>query len=453
LLIPVPVEAALNLELTPVASGLCSPVGLTHAGDGSGRLFIADQCGTIRLVDGSGLLPTPFLDLTAVVPALNSNFDERGLLGVAFHPDYATNGRFFVRYSVARVGVATEPCFGAARGCHKEVLAEFAVSTNDANLADTSPPRVLFEIDEPEFNHNAGGVAFGPDGFLYFSLGDGGGANDGLDLAGLPHGPTGNGQNKDTALGALLRIDVDGTPDPGLEYRIPDNPFVGTAGVDEIYAFGLRNPFAFSFDDGPGGDGALYVADVGQDLFEELDVVVKGGNYGWVIREGFHCFDPLNPTTPPVSCATTGATGEPLLDPVLEYDHGVGLSMIGGFVYRGSAMPGLQGHYVFGDFSMTFAPDGQLFFTPVTGPGAFERQDILVGPSGDPFAHFVKGFGEDEEGELYVLASTALGPTGNTGVAFKFASFEAVPSLPAWAAALAAFLLVTVVASAHRRLY
>ncbi|MCK5365325.1 MAG: PQQ-dependent sugar dehydrogenase, partial [Gammaproteobacteria bacterium] len=273
------------VELETVASGLTAPVGLTHAGDGSGRLFIVEQTGQIRFVEDGTLLAAPFLDISGLLPTLNPFFDERGLLGVAFHPAYEGNGRFYVRYSVPRSGDPGEPCFGTSRGCHSEVLAEYRVSAGDPNVADPSSGLVLFTVDEPQFNHDAGEVAFGPDGFLYFTLGDGGGAHDGLADMPPSHGPIGNGQNIEPLLGSMLRIDVDSA----FPYAIPpDNPFVGAAGRDEIYAYGLRNPYRFSFDDGPGGDGRLFLADVGQNLFEEVDIVEKGGNYGWVIREGFH---------------------------------------------------------------------------------------------------------------------------------------------------------------------
>ena len=400
----------LTIDLELVASGLSSPVYLTHAGDGSGRLFIVDQIGLIRIVKEDTLLPTPFLDLSAEIVAPNSFFDERGLLGLAFHPDYASNGRFFVRYSAPRAGGPSEPCFGATRGCHEEVLAEFGVSGNPdvANPTGTA----LFRVDEPQFNHDGGTVAFGPDGFLYFALGDGGGANDGLADVPPSHGPIGHGQNIETALGAMLRIDVDG----GMPYAIPTgNPFVGVPGLDEIYAYGLRNPYRFSFDDGPGGDGSLIVADAGQNLFEEVDIVENGGNYGWVVREGFHCFDPFNPGDPPLTCPDTGPLGEPLLDPIAEYDHDDGIAVIGGFVYRGSRSPGLVGKYVFGDFSRSFfAGDGRLFcLEPVPGG---EIEEFQISDADVPYGHYLKGFGEDEDGEVYVLGSDDLGPFGTSGI-------------------------------------
>ncbi len=405
------------IELETVALGLTSPVGVTHAGDGSRRLFIVDQTGQIRILQGGDLLSAPFLDISDQLPELNINFDERGLLGLAFHPDYGTNGRFFVRYSRPREGVSTEPCFGTARGCHEEVLAEFSVS-DDPNVANPSGA-ILFRIDEPQFNHNAGDIAFGPDGLLYFSLGDGGGAHDGLADTPPSHGTTGNGQNIDTALGAILRIDVDSAPQAPLAYAIPpDNPFVGQTGVDEIFAYGFRNPYKFSFDDGSGGDGSLYLADVGQNLFEEVNIVDKGGNYGWVIREGFSCFDPFNPTGPPDSCSNVGPLGETMVDPIVDYSHEEGgISVIGGFVYRGSSAPSLLGKYVFGDFSGAFAVGtGRLYFLEQPVPGSFEIREFQIGFDDRDYGLFLKGFGEDEAGELYATAAAVLGPRENTGI-------------------------------------
>jgi len=416
--------AALSITLDVVAEGLTAPVFLTHAGDGSRRLFIVDQAGQIRIVDESGmLLDEPFLDLSAKIVQLNPGFDERGLLGLAFHPNYANNGRFFVRYSAPREGDPGEVCNNPEEfivGCHKEVLAEYSVSAGNPNLGDPDSEAILFDVDEPQFNHNSGQVAFGPDGLLYWSLGDGGGANDGLSDVPPSHGPDGHGQNISTALGNVLRIDVDSSPGAGLNYAIPsDNPFAGGGGVPEIYAYGFRNPYRFSFDDGPGGDGALYVADVGQDLFEEVNIVENGGNYGWVIREGFNCFDPFNPGSPPEVCSDTGPLGEPLLDPVLEYDHSIGIAVIGGFVYRGSVYPELVGKYVFGDFSQDFGPTGRLFYADIEGPNAFELREFFLTPNGDPLGQALFGIGEDENGELYVLASDNIGPTGNVGVVYR----------------------------------
>ncbi len=419
------VVKSIGLEL--VASGLVSPVAVTHSGDGTGRLFIVDQAGFIRVVDGGVLLPAPFLDLSVTIPTLSPAFDERGVLGLAFHPDYETNGRFFVRYSLPRAGLPAEPCndpLGFIVGCHEEILAEYHVLGDPltSNVADPASEVILFRVDKPQFNHDAGGVAFGPDGLLYWTYGDGGGAHDGLADVPPSHGPFGNGQNIDAALGKVLRIDVDSPPDVGLNYHVPiDNPFVGAPGLDEIYAYGLRNPYQFSFDDGPGGTGQLYVGDVGQALYEEVDIVVKGGNYGWVIREGFHCFDPFNPGTPPVSCPTLGALGEPLLDPVSEYSHVEGgVSVIGGFVYRGAGCPSLVGEYIYGDFAAPdFSPSGRIYYFDTTGPDAYVRREFFLAPDGDPFGQYLKGFGEDEDGEVYVCGTTDLAPAGTSGKGYR----------------------------------
>ena len=401
------VPGDLLIRLEPVASGLPSPIYATHAGDGSGRLFIVDQGGKVLILKNGAILPTPFLDVSSLLPALNAGFDERGLLGLAFHPDYENNGRFFIRHSAPRPGAMGEPCFGTSRGCHEEILAEYHVSA-DPDVADPNGT-ILFRVNKPQFNHNGAQVAFGPDGYLYFSLGDGGGANDGLADMPPSHGPIGNGQNIDVPLGKVLRIDVDS----GAPYAIPpDNPFVGTSGLDEIYAYGFRNPYRFCFDDGPGGDNRLIVADVGQNLFEEIDVVNAGGNYGWVIKEGFHCFDPFNPNTPLASCDETG-----LIDPITEYSHAEGgISITGGFIYRGSQYSRLVGKYVFGDFSSAFnMPRGRLYYLDDTTPGAVIKE-FKIFPGNRPYGLFLKGFGLDEAGEIYACGSTSLGPFGTGGV-------------------------------------
>lgn len=413
----------IGIELQLVAEGLTSPVTGTHAGDGSGRLFIVDQAGQIRIIHDDALLPEPFLDLTGLIVAVNSFFDERGLLGLAFHPNYEDNGRFFVRYSVPREGAPDEPCNdpgGFIVGCHSEVLAEFTVSS-DPNVANPDG-KILFQADEPQFNHNSGHVAFGADGLLYFTLGDGGGAHDGLADDPPSHGPIGNGQNVLTPLGAILRIDVD----RGLPYAVPnDNPFVGRPGADEIYAYGLRNPYRFSFDDegsDDADDAALYLADVGQNLFEEVNIVERGGNYGWVLREGFHCFDPLNPDIPPDDCPATGLSGEPLLDPIAAYTHEEGIAVVGGFVYRGDSYPELAGKYIFGDFSRAFfAPLGRIFYIDVDGP---DLSQILEFQLDEPIDLFLFGFAQDENRELYALMSENLGPTGQGGKVYRLAGVE-----------------------------
>jgi glucose/arabinose dehydrogenase len=409
-----------TFELRSVASGLVAPVQLKVPPDNSGRMFIVDQAGMIRILQNGTLLPAPFLDLTSTIVTLNTGYDERGLLGVTFHPQFATNGRFFVRYSRPRTGVLGEPCFGTSRGCHTEVLAEYTVNPPSSNVANPTGT-VLFTVDKPQFNHNSGGIAFGPDGFLYFSMGDGGGANDGLADMPPSHGPTGNAQNLGVSMGKVLRFDVSV---PGIAIAPPSNPFFTTVGAYQpIYAYGFRNPYDFSFDDfGPGATNALIVADVGQDAFEELDVVTIGGNYGWPIREGLHCFDPFHTTTPPATCPSAG-----LIDPLFDYPHSVtiagspspiGLAIIGGYVYRGSAFPGAVGKYLFADFSTSFgAADGHLFYTDMSvSPSAAGPQlRPKLGATDRTLGKFVKGMGRDAAGEVYVLVGGTLGPAGATG--------------------------------------
>ncbi len=399
----------ITVDLDPiVTTGLNAPVFITGCGDGSGRLFVVDQAGLIWIIDNGTLLPTPFLDLRNVIVTLSAGFDERGALGLAFHPDYATNGRFFVRYSAPRTGQMGEPCFGTSRGCHAEVLAEFTVSANP-NIANPSGT-VIFSIDEPEFNHNGGQVMFGPDGFLYFALGDGGGANDGLHLPTLPHGPIGNGQNIETALGSMLRIDVDGA----APYEVPPtNPFVNAVGLDEIWAYGFRNPYRFSFDDGPGGDGALWLADVGQVRLEEINIVTRGGNYGWVIKEGTTCFDPFNPSVPPPTCNTVG-----LIDPIAEYGRTDGIAVIGGFVYRGDDIPEMNGLYVFGDWSLTFGqPQGNLYYIDPAFPSVI--REFRISENNVPLGRYLLGVGRGDDGEIYLGVARSGGPLSGTGEVLK----------------------------------
>jgi len=406
-------QGDIGIQLQPIATGLRAPILVTHAGDNSGRLFIVDQAGQILIYTGQAVLPTPFLDLTSTIVAVNPGFDERGVLGLAFHPNYAQNGRFFVRYSVARQGAAgVDPCFGTPRGCHSEVLAEFTVSGNP-NVANPTPT-VLLTVPKPQFNHNSGDIAFGPDGFLYMGLGDGGGANDGLADNPPSHGPGGNGQNLSVKLGKLLRFDVS---TPG-QLNIPTtNPFVSTPGADPaIFAYGLRNPYRFSFDDQPGGDNNLYLADVGQNLLEEINIIRPGRNYGWVTMEGTICFNPLQPGVPLANCNKDGLTM-----PIAQFGRDVGIAVIGGFLYRGNLVPQLRGKYVFGDFSTAFnAPNGHLFYmTPVPGFAASQIFRPRIGVHNAPLGLFLKGMGRDQQGELYFAAGSILGPSGNSATVFR----------------------------------
>ncbi len=409
-----PAGGAVGLEL--VTEGLTSPVRLGDAGDGSGRLFVADQGGLVRIIASDGSLDAePFLDLRDRMVTLSPSFDERGLLGLAFHPEYTDNGRFFVAYSAPlRPG-------GPAGFNHTSHVSEFQVSETDPNQADPGSERIVLQVDQPQFNHNAGDLAFGPDGYLYIALGDGGGAND----VGLGHTPgLGNGQDATNLLGAILRIDVDA----GDPYAIPaDNPFIGTAGRDEIFAYGFRNPWRFTFD--PYGELGLLAADAGQDLWEEVSVVTRGGNFGWNIKEGTHCFDPEAPATSPPTCPDTGPLfDDPLIDPVIEYPNirhpdvgGVGLTVIGGRIYRGDEVPQLHGRYVFADWSTSFnEPDGTLLVAKPRTDRLWKLEELRVaGRPGGRLGHYVLGFGHDPAGEVYVLTSDQNAPTGDTGRVYR----------------------------------
>jgi len=404
-------EIGIGLEL--IAENLTAPIGLIPSEDSTGRLFIVDQIGLVKIINASGqILEEPFLDLRSRMVALRSQYDERGLLGFAFHPNFSRNGRFFVYYSAPLRSGAP------ANWNHTSIVSEFKILQNNQNKANESSERVLLQIDEPQLNHNAGQITFGPDGYLYIPLGDGGAAND----VGIGHPPPGNGQNTSTFLGKILRIDIDnGTP-----YGIPpDNPFVGKDGLDEIFAYGFRNPFRIAFD--AGGNHSLFVSDAGQNAWEEVDIVTRGENYGWNIKEGTHCFDPNNPNLSIASCPNVSASGQPLIDPVIEYANagqpgGIGIVVIGGFVYRGNAMPQFNGTYIFGDFSKSFSEaNGSLFVgRPPQGEKMWSIKELRIATSeSGRIGAFVRSFGQDANHEVYVLTSQTLGPTNNTGKIYK----------------------------------
>ena len=335
---------AVPVGLRFVAGGFTAPMTVSSPHDGTGRLFVADQTGLVKIFFMNGtVVGTPFLDIRDRMVTLNPAYDERGLLSVAFHPQYATNGRVFVYYSAPlRAGVNT------SWSCTNR-LSEFHVSAADPNRVDLSSEKILLEVDKPYQNHNGGTLLFGPaDGYLYLPLGDGGRADD----TGMGHTPgIGNAQDMTTLLGKIIRIDVDHTS-PGKLYGIPvDNPFVSRNGVPpEIYASGFRNPAYATFDSG--GSHHMFIAMAGQRLFESVLVVYRGGAYPWNLREGTHCFDPANDFQPPSgSCPAVSADGRSLIGPVAELGHDVGDTVIGGVLYRGSRIPSLQGNYVYGTWS------------------------------------------------------------------------------------------------------
>ena len=417
-----------NVALQLVADGLTSPVTLAEAPDNTGRLFIVDQIGTIRVVAADGTLQAqPFLDVRSAMVTLMPDYDERGLLGLAFHPDFASNGRLFVYYSAPPRLASYD---------NTSTLAEYQVTPGSAG-AQPQLVAMLLQEDHPQSNHNGGTLAFGPDGMLYVSIGDGGGADD----KGLGHvddwytvNAGGNGQDiKSNLLGDVLRLDVS---TPG-KYTVPaDNPFVSNGkGRGEIYAYGFRNPYRFSFD--TGGNHDVLLGDAGQNMWEEIDVVHKGGNYGWNVKEGSHCFSTAAPTTVLASCPTVDSeTGDTLVDPVLEMFNlenpmrgsALGLqTIIGGYVYRGQMVPQLSGRYLFGGYSTdAMAPAGVVFAAvPGTSTGTWTSETISF--SGQPngaVGRFVIGFGQDRQGEVYVMTNENTGPTGSTGRVYRLANAQ-----------------------------
>jgi glucose/arabinose dehydrogenase len=338
------------ITLSTVVTGLSSPVGMESAHDGTGRFFVVQQGGTIRIVQNGAISATPFLDITSLV----ESGGEKGLLGLAFHPNFSTNRKFYVDYT-HRTGTQLQT-----------FIVEYLVSAGNPNLADTSTARILLTINQPFDNHKGGQLVFGADGFLYIGMGDGGSGGD----------PQGNAQNTNALLGKILRIDVN-TTSAGKPYDIPaGNPFAAGGGAPEVYAYGFRNPWRFSFD---AATSRLFVGDVGQDAFEEVDIVEIGMNYGWNVMEGTHCY---NAST----CSSAGLT-----PPIVDYAHSEGESVTGGFLYRGTAIPGMVGRYIFGDFI-----SGKIWI--LTESGATWNQTLALSTG-----RGISSFARDDNGEIYVI--------------------------------------------------
>jgi uncharacterized protein (TIGR03118 family) len=413
--IPEPiVKGDITIELKPVVDGLVAPLGMAVPDDGSRRMFVYDQAGLAWVVtEAAGKLPTPLIDVSSRLVS-QGNYDERGLLGLAAHPDFI-EFPFIYTYT-------SEPVDGQAdfinvmpteiSNNHQSVVSEWQIDPNDPNRVDPNSRREILRIDEPQANHNGGTLRFGPDGFLYISLGDGGQANDVAD----GHVPGGNAQNLHRIYGKVIRIDVDGSNSANGQYGIPaDNPFVGQDAVQEIYAYGLRNPYTYSFDS---LTGDLYLGDAGQNNIEEVDLIVKGGNYGWNIKEGTFWFDSVTENIGDVVTGPVRPVPPDLIEPIVEYDHDEGAVVIGGYVYRGNQVPALQGRYVFGDWGSFTGPSARLF----TLDPNFVIQELRIGLADRPTGFWLRGFGQDAEGELYVFGSTELGPRGNTGQMLKIVS-------------------------------
>ena len=364
-------DAPDDLDLETIASGFVRPVAIRHSGDGTGRLFVVEQAGKIWVLKGGQVLADPFLDIEDLV---QDDANEEGLLGLAFHPDFANNGYFFVNYT-----------HNPPTAKDRTIVARYAVSAGDPDLADPASATILLEIEQDFSNHNGGNILFGPDGYLYIGMGDGGSSND----------PNERSQDPGTLLGKMLRIDVDSTPpaEPndlcGLKaaYGIPpDNPYIGGSGdCDEIWSLGLRNPWRWSFDR---YTGDMFIGDVGQSAIEEIDLEpwpsAGGMNWGW------DCFEAgtANPNDPSPLCGAAH-----LYDfPILEYAHSLGCSVTGGYRYRGQSIVGLAGTYIFGDYC-----SGRIWLGTQRSDGRW-TQSLWRATS-----HSISAFGEDESGELYLV--------------------------------------------------
>lgn len=393
-------DGCLQLCLEEVANGLRNPLAMVHANDGTHRFFVAEQVGLVwTYLPDRSKLEKPFLNITKAVLTSSWEGDERGFLGLTFHPQYKYNGKVYVYYSV-EVGFD-----------ERIRISQFHVSANDMNVLDHGSERVIIEIDEPASNHNGGQLLFGDDGYLYIFTGDGG-------MAGDPFGKYGNAQNKSALLGKVLRIDVDDN-EKGPLYKIPpDNPFRHKRGArPEIYAYGVRNMWRCSVDRGDPltkeGKGRIFCGDVGQNKFEEIDIIEKGQNYGWRAREGFSCYDKK-------LCAN-GSLDDVL--PIYAYPHKMGKSVTGGYVYRGCEYPNLNGMYIFGDFMsgrlMSLREDkhsGQWIYNEICmGVGQTCTFPGLI----NNYHQYIISFAEDEAGELYFMSTSIPSATSPSGVLYK----------------------------------
>ncbi len=424
--IPEPIPSSdVTVALETIADGFTSPVWAINAPRDGRRIFVVDQIGKIWAIGLAPGVPARHLFLDVGVTGQNllvplgafgpGTFDERGLLGLAFHPQYQANGLFYTYTSEpARRSADFSTMSAGVAPNHQTVIRAWKVmSPGDPEATPNARSRVLMRIDQPQFNHNAGALVFGPNDHLFIAVGDGGAADD----QGDGHAEGGNGQDLSdgNVLGKILRIDPLGNNSANGRYGIPaDNPFVGADGADEIYAYGFRNPYRISFD----RTGVLYAADVGQNDIEEVDVVVSGGNYGWPVKEGSFLFD-MNGDDPGFTTDFSPGVPAGMIDPIAEYDHDEGISVTGGFVMRSPSVPGLNGDYVFGDwFNPAEDTGGRLLHID---DGTLAEVQI-VGQDG--VGMFVTGFGQDRRGNVYVLGQAGFAPVGETGVIQKIVAAE-----------------------------
>jgi glucose/arabinose dehydrogenase len=366
--------AVITLKVQKLAGDLQAPTAMAFPGNGS--IWITEQTGKIRILKNGKLSDVPLLDLGSKLPKLSNSYEERGLLGIALHPKFKVNKKFYVFYSLPSDGTFN----------HKDVVAEYKLASNGTQVQENTG-RIIISAEKPDGNHNGGAVQFGPDGYLYISFGDGGGQGD-------KHGEIGNGQSLKTLLGKILRIDVN----TDSAYRIPtDNPFVNQPEArGEIWAYGFRNPYRMSFDK---ASKQLFVGDVGQDTWEEVDIVRKGGNYGWRLQEGNHCYNPAT------GCAVKG-----IIKPIAEYNHREGVSITGGYVYNGKTIPALKGKYFFADWT------GPVSYLKKLGEN-WQRGKVVL--KNLPEGLKVTGFGEDDASELYMLTNPDTGPGNKEGSVYR----------------------------------
>lgn len=404
----------MSVGLSTISEGFVAPVGLIPY-PGSEELVVIDQAGVAYVIGKDGKrAEKPLLDVRPKMTTLKGGFDERGLLGLVFHPKFPATPKIFVYYS----GPLQE---GAPVGLdHTTHIVSFEVADKVANL---NSEKIILKIDQPQFNHNSGKLIFAADGTLLITTGDGGQGSD----VGKGHSDIGNGQDLEKLLGKVLRINID----EGDPYSIPeDNPLVKKPGSDELFAWGFRNPWGVTLN--PDNGAELILADVGQDRYAEVNVVKMGGNYGWNIREGFDGFDATDRRALGVDKPKTGKGGEPLIDPVLIYKNrnhpkfkedseAMGISITGGEVYTGKAIPALAGKYVFGDWSQSWVPGkGRLFFADRTGE-KWSMADLKVSGSEDGMIDkaYVTAFGKDSQGEVYVLTAGQPGFGAELGAVHK----------------------------------
>ncbi|HEX6320177.1 MAG TPA: PQQ-dependent sugar dehydrogenase [Burkholderiales bacterium] len=408
-----PAHAQTKIRLEPFVTGINTPLAMVQV-PGENRFFVLEQFGRVRVIDNGKLRPAPLLDIRTKIPNLHHDFDERGLLGIALHPNFKSNGKFYVAYSAH---LDFQQDLGQMLWySHSNVVEEYTMMKGDANSADPSSARRIMSDPWPQFNHNGHWIGFGPDGKLYISMGDGGYAND----WGIGHNVTiGNGQDMSTTLGKILRIDVDARTG-NKAYGIPsDNPFVNDKSAKpEIWALGLRNPWRCSFD--MGGTKQLFCGDVQQNSYEAIKIVGKGQNMGWRRVEGImRCFDYTKPDDHPASCDKSGITPA-----ILEYNNCTakpqgcrGISVTGGYVYQGKHAP-WKGKYIFGDWSKSFAEmDGQIFIATKSGDKWSMDVAEVVNMTGKK--PYVLAFAQDENGEVYALTSVTTGPNGSLDTIYR----------------------------------